>query len=128
MNITITSENKKEYLLIESKGTLETKEDLFAHAQMLFDEIQKYGSQKILINQPETYFPLELFPYFGLVQDYEDNFPPEIRNLKIAIVISNEYKDVAASWEAICQSRGLQYFAFTSFQDAISCLFDENVA
>jgi hypothetical protein len=124
MSITITSQNKKEYLLIESKGTIETKEELFAHSQLLYDEILKHGAQKILINEPETYFPLELFHYFGLVQNYRDTFPPEIRNLKIAIVISNDYKDVAASWEALCQSKGLQYFAFTSFQDAVSCLFD----
>ena len=124
MNITITSQNKKEYLLIESKGSLETKEDLFEHSQMLYDEIVKHGSQKILINEVETNFPLELFHYFGLVQNYEDNFPPEIRNLKIAIVVSNDYKDVAASWEALCQSRGLQFFAFTSFQDAVSGLFE----
>ena len=124
MSITITSQNKKEYLLIESKGSIETKEELFAHSRMLYDEIAKYGAQKILINEPETYFPLELFPYFGLVQNYEDNLPAEVRNLKIAIVVSNDYKDVAANWEAICQSRGLQYFAFTSYQDAISCLFE----
>lgn len=124
MNITITSQNKKEYLLIESKGSIETKEDLLEHSQMLYNEIARHGLQKILINEPETYFPLELFHYFGLVQDYEDNFPPEIRNLKIAIVVSNDYKDVAATWEALCQSRGLQYFAFTSFQDAVTCLFD----
>ncbi len=124
MNITITSQNKKEYLLIESKGSIETKEDLLEHSQMLYNEIAKHGLQKILINEPETYFPLELFHYFGFVHDYEDNFPPEIRNLKIAIVVSNDYKDVAATWEALCQSRGLQYFAFTSFQDAVTCLFD----
>ena len=122
MDITITSENKKEYLLIESKGTIETKEDLFAHSQMLYDEIKKHGAKKILVNAPETYFPLELFHYFGLVQDYKDNYPPEIFNLKIASVVCNDYREVAASWEALCQSRGLQYFSFTSFQDAVDCL------
>ena len=118
MNITITSQNKKEYLLIESKGLIKTKEDLFMHSRMINDEIMKHDSKKILINEPETHFPLELFPYFGLVKEYVDNFPPEIRFLKIAIVVSDEYKEVADSWETLCVSRGLQYFAFTSFQEA----------
>ena len=122
MNISISSENKKEYLFIESKGNLETKEELIEHSHILYDEITKHGAQKILINEPETYFPLELFPYFGLIQDYQDNFPPEFRNLKIAIVVADEYKEVAASWETLCQNRGLKFFAFTSMQDAISCL------
>ncbi len=122
MDITITSKNKKEYLLIESKGHIETKEDLFAQSQMMYDEITKHGATKVLINEPETYFPPDLFHYFGLVQNYTDNYPPEIRNLKIAIVVSDECKEVTTSWAALCQSRGLQYFAFTSFQDAVDCL------
>jgi hypothetical protein len=122
MDVTITSQNKQEYLLIESKGFLQTKEDLFMHSQMVYGEIMKHGSQKILINQPETHFPLELFPYFGLVQDYIDNYPAEIRYLKIAIVVADEYKQVAESWESLCVSRGLQYFAFTSLEEASTWL------
>ena len=122
MNIVITARNEKDYLLIESTGTITTKEELFTHSQMLHDEITRHGAQKILINEPETHFPLELFHYFGLVQNYADNFPPEIYQLKIAIVVATEYKEVAASWEALCISRGLQFFAFVSFQDAVKCL------
>ena len=118
MDITITSQNKDEYLLLESRGSIQTKEELFMHSHMVYEEIRKYGAKKILINEPETHFPVELFPYFGLVKEYTDNFPPEIRALKIAIVVADEYKEVAETWETLCVSRGLQYFAFTSFEEA----------
>jgi hypothetical protein len=124
MDLTITSQNKKEYLLIESKGSLETKEDLFEHSRLLYNEIIKHGAKKILIDEPATHFPLEIFPYFDLVKNYIDNFPPEVRSLKIAIVIAEEYKEIGDSWEALCVSRGLQFFAFISFEEAIDWLLD----
>ena len=124
MDITITSQNKDEYLLLESKGSIQTKEELFRHSQLLFDEIMKQGAQRILINDIEMHFPLELFPYFGLVQDYVENYPPEIRSLQIGVVVAEEYKEVAESWETLCVSRGLQFYAFTSLEEASQWLLE----
>lgn len=118
MEISITSLKKKDYLLIQTKATIETKEDLLSQSQMIFGEISKNDFKKILIDEPETKFPIDLFPYFDLVKNYVEDFPPEIRQLKIAIVIAKEYKEIADSWETLCVSRGLNYYAFTSFQEA----------
>lgn len=124
MDLTITSQNKEGYLLIESKSSLQSKEDLFRHSQLVFDEIMKHGAQRILINDIETHFPLELSPYFGLVQEYVVNYPPEIRSLQIAIVVAAEYKEVAETWESLCVSRGLLFYAFTSLVEASKWLFE----
>lgn len=118
MEISIKSHKKKDYLLIEAKATLETKEDLLSQSQMIFEEITKNGFKKILIEETETKFPIDLFPYFDLVKNYVEEFPHEIRQLKIAIVIAKEYKEIADSWETLCVSRGLNYHAFTSFGEA----------
>ena len=126
MNVTITSYPKEDYLLIESKGTIESMEELLAHSQMIWEEIHNHDFQKILVNEPETILPLDLVPYFNLVQNYVDNFPPEIYDLKIAVVFSEKYKEVILSWESLCQSRGLRYFVFTSFEDAIHCLMNDD--
>jgi hypothetical protein len=126
MNVTITSYPKEDYLLIESKGTIETMEGLLAHSQMIWEEIHNHDFQKILVNEPETILPLELVPYFNLVKNYVDNFPPEIYDLKIAVVFSEKYKEMILSWESLCQSRGLRYFVFTSFEDAIHCLMNDD--
>ncbi len=122
MNVTITTSPKEDYLLIESKGTVETMEGLLAHSQLIWAEISKYDFKKILVNEPEIILPLDLAPYFNLVKNYVDSFPPEIYDAKIAVVFSEKYKEVLSSWESLCQSRGLQYFVFTSFEDAVHCL------
>jgi hypothetical protein len=118
MNIVITSHPRPEYLLIRSKGELISKDDLIKHSQMIYEEIMKHAAKKILVDDAETIFPLDLFSYYELVEFYLSNFPPDIRFLKIAIVISKEFEAVAGFWETVCVNRGLQYFAFTSFQDA----------
>ncbi|HUZ58662.1 MAG TPA: hypothetical protein VMU83_07765 [Hanamia sp.] len=124
MNFTITSQKKEGYLLIESKGIIENMEELIAHSRMVYDEIDKYSFDKILVREPELHLPLDLVPHFNLVKNYTTEFPAEIRKLKIAIVVADTYKEVSASRESICQSRGLQFFAFTSSEDAINCLFN----
>lgn len=124
MQLTITSHNKDGYLLIESKGTLQTKEELIKHSQLMFDEIMRQGAKRIIVDDTGTDFPLELFPYFGLVQDYAVSYPPEIRSLIIGIVVAQEYKEVAASWESLCLTRGLQFYAFTSLEEATGWLHE----
>ena len=118
MEITITSHEETNYLLIETKATIETKEDLILQSEMLYEEIAKYHFKKILINQLETKLPKDLVVYFELVKNYVEEFPPEIRELKIATFIDEEFKEVSASWETLCRSRGLNYSSFTSFTEA----------
>jgi hypothetical protein len=118
MEITITSQNRKDYLLIETKAIIETKEDLVSQSQLLYEEIAKHDFKKILVDQSETKLPNSLVPYFDLVKNYIEEFPPEIRQLKIASVVAKEYKEFADTWETICVSRGLNYFTFTSFLEA----------
>lgn len=126
MNVTLTTYPKENYLLIESKGIIETMEGLLSQSQLIWEEILNHDFKKVLINQPETILLEDLVPYFKLVKNYVDSFPPEIYNLKIAVVVSEKYKEVASSWETLCQSRGLRYFVFTSFEDAIHCLFHDD--
>lgn len=118
MNIIITSADKKEYLLVESKGMAVSKEDLILHCQLVFKEILKYNCNKILINEPDTIFSLEITHYFELIKNYVDTLPPETRKLKIAAVVAPKYKAVAETWETLCGTRGFNYFAFTSFDKA----------
>jgi hypothetical protein len=125
MNVTIAAQKRDGYLFIESKGTLENVDELMAHSRMIYEEITKHDFKKILVYEPETSLPLDLVPHFKLVQSYIEQYPPDIRELTIAVVVADNYKEVAATWETICQSRGLQYFVFTSLEDAVNCLVEE---
>lgn len=124
MDLTITSQNKDGYLLIECKGDIQTKKELLMHSQLLFNEIMKNNAQRVLVNDIETHLPIDLFPYFGLVREYAENYPPEIRSLIIAVVVAADYKEVAESWETLCVSRGLQFYAFTSLEEATGWLLE----
>ena len=118
MNIVITSNSNDDYLLIESTGSIETKEGLIKHARVIYEEIVKHEFKKVLVVLSRTHLLSELIPYFDLVKSYVDDYPPEIYEFKIAIVVAQEYKEIAESWESLCVSRGLEYHAFTLFRDA----------
>lgn len=124
MSITITVQKKNGYLFIESKGSIENADELMAHSRRIYDEISKYDFKKILIYEPETSLPLDLVPHFNLVKNYKEQYPPDILQYTIAVVVDDTYKEVATTWETICQSRGHHYFVFTSLEDAINCLIE----
>jgi len=126
MEISIISHEKKDHLLIETVATLDTKEKLLAQSQRLYEEIAKHGFKKIIIDERETTLPVDLVPYFDLVKNYINEFPPEIRELKIATVVAEEYKEYAATWETLCMSRGLNFNGFTSYDKALQWLLSEN--
>ena len=126
MEISIIPHEKKEHLLIVTKATLETKEKLLAQSQRLYEEIAKHGFKKIIIDERETILPDDVVPYFDLVKNYIDEFPPEIRELKIATVVAEEYKEFADTWETLCMSRGLNFNGFTSYDEAEEWLLSEN--
>ncbi|MEO9004719.1 MAG: hypothetical protein ABI288_08270, partial [Ginsengibacter sp.] len=94
MNVTLTTIPKEDYLLIESKGSVETMEELLAHSQIVWERINSHNFKKVLINDIETYFPLELTLYFDLVKNYVDHFPSEIFDVKIAVAVSETYYEV----------------------------------
>ncbi|SRR6185312_3932467 len=125
MNLTITGQKRDGYLFIESKGIVENVDELMAHSRMIYEEIAKHDFKKILVYEPETSLPLDLIPHFDLVKSYIEQYPAHIRELTIAVVVADPYKEVVASWEAVCQSRGLQYYVFTSLEEAVNCLIEE---
>jgi len=118
MDITITSQEKTDYLFIETNAVLLTAEDLIGQSEMLYEEIEKYSFKKILIDESETQLPKELIPYFDLVKNYIIEFPVEIRELKIAVVTGEEYQETAKSRETLCVSRGLNYCSFLTIEEA----------
>ena len=126
MEISITSQSKKDYLLIETKANIESKEQLLKQSQLIYEEIIKHDFKKILVDERETQLPINLYAFFDLVKEYVENFPPEIHDLKIATVVAKEYWEMIASWETLCVSRKLNYFGFTSLEDAEKWLLKDS--
>ena len=126
MEISITSQSKKEYLLIETKANVQSREDLIEQSKLLYQEIVKHNFKKILVDERETQLPINLYAFFDLVKGYVEEFPTSIHDLKIAIVVTLEYKEVADTWETLCLSRKLNNCAFTSLEDAEKWLLKDS--
>ncbi len=124
MSIAITSEPKRHYLLIKTQGKLVSTEDLISQSSLILAEIAKYNYKKILVNHLGTDLPINLVPYFDLVKSYAKSFKPEVRQAKILVVVKKQYKEFGASWETICQSKGLNCHVFISLKKAENYLFD----
>ncbi len=114
----ITSENNADYLLIRSEANLKDEDDLIRHAILVFEEYKKYDNNKVILDGLATQFPSDLFPYYDLVQFYIEKFPPEVRTIKLACIISPEYNRIGKFWETVSNNRGFQYRAFTSLRSA----------
>ncbi|MEK7225100.1 MAG: hypothetical protein AAB221_05410 [Bacteroidota bacterium] len=118
MNITITSVDRDEYILITSIGVLENRDDLLTHAELIYQEISKYDKHKILIDDIETRFPPNRLYYYDQVHFFGTGFPREIRFLKIAIVLSPEFEEIGKFWETLAVNRGFEYHSFISMAKA----------
>ena len=122
MSFTITSNNKNDHLFLRSVGVVEDTQDVIKHAEAVYAEITKYDKKKILIDDRETRWPPNLFSYYEQVEFFSQNFPPEIRLLKIAIVLPAESEEVAKFWETLCVNMGFNYHAFISIEEAYQWL------
>ena len=72
----------------------------------------------------ETRWPPDLFSYYEQIEFFTSNFPPEIRLLKIAIVLPPESEEVGKFWETVCVNKGLEYHSFTSLEQAYQWLMN----
>ena len=122
MSFTITSTNKNDHLFLRSVGIVEDTQDVIKHAEAVYAEITKFDQKKILIDDRETRWPANLFSYYEQVEFFSQHFPPEIRLLKIAIVLPPESEEVGKFWETLCVNIGFNYHAFTSIENAYQWL------
>jgi hypothetical protein len=126
MEITIKIENKRDYLLIETKANIETREDLMEQSKVLYEEFVKHPFKKILVDERQTHLPDNIYAFFDLVKGYAEDFPATIREYKIAVVVAPQYKEMADTWETLCISRKLNNCAFTSLEKAEKWLLDNS--
>jgi len=118
MNVEITTQQREEYLYVECKGAVTSADELIAQSNMVYEEFLKYNPEKILLYEMEMDFPSGLSAYLNLVNHYMDNFVPEVRSVKVAVVLQEKYKDIGDFWETVCLNRGFSYQAFTDFDQA----------
>ena len=106
------------YLCLNCTGEINNTEQLLAFAADVYEEIEKYGDRKILTNMETMVIPLSITSYYNLVESYMNDYPPSNHLLKIAVVMSEEYKEQGSFWEAVCMNRGFEYLSFNNKNEA----------
>jgi len=126
MDIIMTSEDKGDHLMIRSAGTIESKEDLFRHSELVYQHVSKSDQRKILIDAIHTLFPADIAFVYEQVDFFSKNLPEEIRLLKIAIVVAPEFSGFGKFWEIVAESKGYNYHSFISLEKARTWLLQED--
>lgn len=119
MNVTSTNEN--DHLFIKVSADLRSEEELKLKTEKVYKEIARYDHKKILIDELQVRFTTNLFQYYSLVESYS-KYPPEIRFLRIAIVVSAQYHQIGKFWETVSHNSGFDYHIFLSLEEAIEWL------
>jgi hypothetical protein len=117
MSANISSRIEGDLLTIKTSGDIkETGWIMFA--KQLYEEIARHGCTRIIIDHLDLEIPTRLIEYVNLEKFFSEELPPEIRSLKLAVVVNPRYKEVGDFWETYCRNRGFGYKAFTSMEDA----------
>jgi hypothetical protein len=119
MNMSISSRLEADYLLIKVSGSVADLEEMKLLTRRIYEEVMKYGSKKVVIDQTENQ-PLDsLVRQVELVEFYSEEFSAEARYLKVAIVTDSKYKKIAHFWETYAYNRGYRFQVFYSMDDAL---------
>ena len=111
----ITTKLENNVLILKTSGEIDSWEQI---TDDIYKEVLKHNTKKIILDHRDLQFPTSILRYVEVVEHYEKNFPMEIHQLKVAVVVKEEYKNVARFWETYCLNRGFRYLAFTSMRDA----------
>jgi hypothetical protein len=121
MNVLISSQKERDYILIKLSGTVQNIEEWMSLTKQYHEEIGRFDSNKVIIDQIELDFPTDLHSQCKIIDFYAENLPHEHKFLKLAIVMNSKYKSVATVWELLAYNHGYNYKAFCSMEEA--CMF-----
>lgn len=121
MAITITSRPETNWLLIEGKGVVENLKDEMLFANQCYEEILKHNSKKVLLDQRGIEFKSSIVDQYGVVTSYKE-FPPEVRNIRIALIVKPKEKELHESWELFANNRGYPWKVFIEMEAAVEFL------
>ena len=122
MDISIVSTDNKDHLLVQSVGKINNKEELIEHAKLMYAEAVKYNHHKILIDDTETVFPLNVADYVAQIEFIETKMSTDIRHFRVAIIMAPAMSGMGKLWEFIANKRGFQFESFTSHDKALEWL------
>ena len=119
MKVTISTEQRKNYLIIKGSGCIKNSYEEKEFAKNCYEVILKNNSKKVIIDQREIDFTSSIVDQTETVSFYNEEFESFIRFVRIAIVISPKDKELHEFWELYANNRGYPWRVFTKIEDAI---------
>ena len=119
MDLTLSTKKEEDFLLAKASGKIADSDELQLFTKRFYDEIVKYGFERIVIDVSKVDFPISLQLHDDIVSFYKEELPPEIRFFKIAVVDESSYKEIGKYWEFVAKQKGFdKYKVFFSMQEA----------
>ena len=118
VNVLITSNIENDYLLIKASCRVNDLTDYNFLMNKFYEEIMKYEKRKVLVDMREVKYPVSPMLATDSVSYVSKTFSNEIKVLKIAGVVSSNFKVIADFWEFQAIENGMDYKVFTSIEEA----------
>lgn len=122
MVATVNSRPEESYLLIEGTGSIENADDEKTFSSSCYEEIQKHGSKRVLVDQRNISFKSSILDQCDVVSHYSTEFDVMIRATRIAVLVLPESEELHAFWEVYANNRGYPWKVYTEMEDAIGFL------
>ena len=120
MNVTIKSEQRKNYLFINNSGILNTLKEGNKNVVNLADEIIKNNAKNVVIDQTGLIYPDSILFTIKTVDDYINILPKEALSWRIAVVYTFTSGEIGRFWETVCVNRGYNFHTFFNLKEAIN--------
>ena len=123
MPFTFSIEKKSDYLLIKSKGTIETLEEHISLNKKEAELILKSNIRKVIVDESQTLYSSSYTGILNtamLINEYMESIPDQIKLFKIASIVKKEFLKEAYFWETYSRNRGYNVRIFFTIEDAIN--------
>lgn len=118
LNVTMHPVRFTNFLEIKSVGLIHSLNAFKHHGKLVFQLGQKHNTRNILLDQRELHFPSEHIKLQEFLTFVMKNLPPEVIDMRFAIVGQKHHEDVNDFGELYGDNRGMKVKTFVDIDEA----------
>lgn len=122
----VTFEQRENYLLVVGHGQRESFAEIMGATAQINDVVLKFQKKFLLIDYRKVKFNIPITSVFDAVRVYESKMP-HLKDVFVAVVLSDHNWDVGKFWKDIAQRRGFNFTVFNSFEKAEAWLEEQQL-
>jgi hypothetical protein len=113
----ITYKQCDDYLLVIGHGKRDNFNEIINATVQINDVLLKFQRKHLLIDYREVHFNIPIGNVFDVVRIYESKMP-HLKDIFVAVVLSEINWDIGKFWKEIAQRRGFNFNVFNNFNAA----------